>query len=71
MNVTENEWAKIEDKFRVWSFGVYYKKTFANELHPLKRFVKAILASAQPIQDRRLVIDWYLQRQKKRKRDTA
>ena len=66
MTVMEDNWDRIEDAFRVWSFGVFYKKTFKNERHPLKRFVKALLASAQPIKDRHLVIDWWHRRQLKR-----
>ena len=66
MNVTDDEWEEIEDKFRVWSFGIYYQRTFKDEPEPHQRFVKALLASAQPIRDRQLVIDWYNERRRKR-----
>ena len=51
-------WKKIESRFRLWSFRVYYDKTFANEIDPVLRFAKALIASSQPIRDRRLVIEW-------------
>lgn len=51
-------WKKIESRFRLWSFRVYYDKTFANEIDPVLRFAKALIASCQPIRDRRLVIEW-------------
>ena len=59
------EWAEIESRFRLWSFGVYYRKTFSEERHLLKRFVKALLASTQPIQDRDMVVRWYRQRSRR------
>jgi len=55
----DDVWEEIEDKFRVWSFGIYYQKTFAEEPDLTLRFVKALVASAQPIRDRQAVIDWY------------
>lgn len=63
----EADWDQIEDAFRVWSFYIYYRKAYRNELVPLLRFVKAILASARPIRDRQAVIDWYRSRRRKRK----
>lgn len=65
--VLENDWPRIEDRFRVHAFGVYYSRTFRDELDPSIRFVKALIASAQPIQDRKAVIDWYLEQRKRRK----
>jgi len=59
------QWQEIEDAFRVHAFNVYYKRSFRHELHPLKRFVKALLASAQPIQDCQAVMDWYRSRQRR------
>lgn len=67
MNVAEDQWERIESKFRVWSFGVYYQRSFAEERHPLKRFVKALLASARPIQDREAVLRWYEGRKRKKR----
>ena len=61
MNVTEDNWDQIEDKFRIWSFYIYYRKSFRNERDPLLRFVKALVASAQPIRDRQAVMKWYEQ----------
>ena len=57
--IARDEWARAEDAFRVHAFNVYYKQSFREERHPLKRFVKALLASTQPIQDRDAVIQWY------------
>ena len=68
MNVTDDEWEKIEAKFRTWSFGVYYNRTFADERESHRRFVKALLASARPIRDRQAVLDWYQQRRRRRMR---
>ena len=61
-SAAEDNWFEIEDAFRVWSFNVYYRRTFRDEHHPLKRFVKALLASARPIGDRQAVVDWYKER---------
>ena len=69
MSVTEDDWEQIEDRFRVWSFYVYYKKCFRTEPDPLVRFVKALLASARPIRDRSAVLGWH--RKRKLKRVTA
>ena len=72
MKVTEDKWEKIEDRFRVWAFGIYYHRTYANELDPVVRFVKALVKSANPIQDRKPVLDWYRrQRQGRRTHDRA
>lgn len=67
MNVTEDNWDQIEDKFRTWSFYIYYRKSFRNERDPLLRFVKALVASAQPIRDRQAVIEWYRSRRQRRR----
>ena len=64
----DETWDQIEETFRIWSFYVYYRKTFAGEPYPLRRFVKALLASARPIRDRRLVIEWYRRRRERRLR---
>lgn len=53
------DWDRIEDAFRIHAFNVFYKRTFRDEHHPLRRFVKALLASTQPIQDRQAAIQWY------------
>jgi transposase-like protein len=42
----------------LWSFRVYYNKPFASEADPTLRFAKALIASCQPIRDRRLVYEW-------------
>jgi len=60
----EDNWFEIEDAFRVWSFNVYYRRTFRNEHHLLKRFVKALLASARPVKDRQAVVHWYRSRRR-------
>jgi hypothetical protein len=67
--MAKRRWKEIEDKFRLWSFHIYYERSFANEIDPTLRFVKALIASAQPIRDRQAVLDWYhnhLRRKKKR-----
>ena len=56
------DWDRIEDAFRLHAFNVYYRRTFAEERDSLKRFVKALVASAQPIRDRQAVLAWYRQR---------
>jgi len=62
-----DQWHRIEGAFRVHAFNVYYKRTFRDEVHPLKRFVKALLASTEPIQDRQAVIQWYQARRRRRR----
>ena len=57
--LTERKWAKIEAEFRVWSFHIFYKRSFRNERDHVVQFIKALRASCQPIRDRQAVIDWY------------
>jgi hypothetical protein len=57
--ITKRSWAKIEDRFRLWSFHIYYQKSFADEMDATVRFARALIASSQPIRDRQAVIDWY------------
>lgn len=63
----DEDWETIETSFRLWSFRIYYRRTYATEPDPHVRFAKAILASAAPIQDRKLVLDWYAKRRRKPK----
>ena len=63
----KREWKEIEDKFRLWSFHVYYERSFASEIDPVLRFAKALIASTQPIQDRQAVLDWYHNRPRRKK----
>ena len=65
-DLASDDWREIESRFRVWSFGVLYQRTFAEERDPNVRFVKALLASARPIRDRGQVIEWYRKRRRKR-----
>jgi len=65
----EDNWFEVEDTFRVWSFNVYYRRTFRDEHHPLKRFVKALLASARPMGDRQAVVKWHRSRRRERAGD--
>jgi len=67
--MSDRDWQRIEAKFRVWSFHVYYEKSFASEPDLTLRFVKAIVASAQPIRDRRAVIDWHEKRKRRKHAD--
>ena len=56
----------------MWSFRVYYRKTFAREPDLIVRFLKALLASTAPIRDRRLVYEWWqLRRQRSRRRENV
>ena len=55
----EMSYEEIEQEFRVWSFHVYYKRSFKTVRDHEMRFVKALLASCRPIRDPRAVIDWY------------
>jgi len=66
-DLSPEQWERIEDAFRVHAFNVYYRRSFRDEHHPLKRFVKALLASARPIQDHQAVVDWYYSRHRRRR----
>ena len=44
-----------ESELRLRAFHIFYRRTFKSEINPLHRFVKALLASAQPIQNPELV----------------
>jgi hypothetical protein len=57
--LTPRQWAKIEAEFRVWSFHIYYRRSFKDEHDLVVRFIKALKASCQPIRDRQAVLDWY------------
>jgi hypothetical protein len=57
--MTNETWRQIEGSFRLWSFHVYYEKSFAEETDVTVRFVKALLASCRPIRDRNAVIQWH------------
>ena len=67
--MTNQDWREIESKFRLWSFHVYYEKSFAAETSSTLRFVKALVASCQPIRDRQAVIDWYSKRRRRKHAD--
>jgi len=66
-DLARDDWDAIEARFRVWSFGVLYQRTFAEERDPNVRFVKALLASTRPIRDRDRVIEWHRKRRRKRR----
>jgi len=70
MAITGAAWKKIEAKFRLWSFHIYYDRSYATEINPTLRFVKALIASTQPIRDRNAVIQWYRQRSRQARRPT-
>ena len=55
----EAQWEKIESAFRLWSFRIYYRRSFKEERDLTLRFLKALVASSKPIRDRQAVIDWY------------
>ena len=57
--VTAEQWDRMQEKFGYYAFRVYYLKTFAGENDNDVRFVKALLASARPIRDSSLVVQWY------------
>lgn len=59
----KRSWRYIEAEFRVWSFHVYYHRTFKNEHDHELRFAKALLASCKPIRDRKPVIEWWRTRE--------
>lgn len=52
-------WA-IEDHLRVQAFNSFYRLG-RDEIDPLIRFVRALLASAGPIRDPRLIRGWHRQ----------
>ena len=64
LQVPAEAWQKIETKFRLWSFHIYYDRSYATEIDPTLRFVKALIASTQPIRDRNAVLQWYRERRK-------
>ncbi len=64
---TAKAWQKIEARFRLWSFHIYYDRSYATEIDPTLRFVKALIASTQPIRDRNAVLQWYRERGRTRK----
>ena len=64
---TQRPWTEIEDEFRLWSFHIYYQKSFAAEIDLTLRFAKALIASSQPIRDRQTVIEWFRTHHKERK----
>ena len=57
--MTRREWEKIEARFRVWAFHLYYRKPFASEPDLTVRFLKALEASARPIRDKEAVLAWH------------
>ena len=67
LQVPTKAWQKIEAKFRLWSFHIYYDRSYATEIDPTLRFVKALIASTQPIRDRNAVLQWYRERGQTRK----
>jgi hypothetical protein len=69
--MTKREWRKIEGTFRLWSFHVYYHKSFATETDSMLRFVKALVASTRPILDRQAVIDWHSKRRRGKHADPS
>jgi len=64
----DEPWLTVERRFRLWSFGVYYRKSFATESDLIARFIKALLASCQPIRDRQLVYEWHRRRKRRYQR---
>ena len=64
--LTRRQCRKIENRFRVWSFHVYYARAFKLERDHVARFVKALLASARPMRNPELVLEWYRNRRKYR-----
>lgn len=67
--MSDQDWQGLEAPFRVWSFHVYYEKSFAGEPDPTLRFVKALVASAQPIRDRGAVVAWHEKRKRRKHAD--
>lgn len=49
---------KVEDEFRVWAFHLFYNRTFADDRDHVRRFMRAIVASAQPIKRPELIAEW-------------
>ena len=58
---------KVEDAIRLRAFHIFYDRTFRDERDCLKRFVKALLASAGPIEDPQLVLEWDRDHRRRRK----
>lgn len=52
-------WKRVEADFRLWSFYVYHKTSYATERDPTLRFGKALCASLEPIRDRQKVWKWW------------
>ena len=53
-------WWAIEDGFRISAFHVF-RKAFREEHDPTIRFIRALLASAKPIDDPQQILAWYRQ----------
>jgi len=64
--LTDQQWERLEDAFRVHAFGLYYRRCFRSETDPLARFAKALFASAQPIRDRAMLLEWHRRREARR-----
>ena len=60
MSRQDPDWADIESAFRLMAFRTYYDHSFAEEKNHLLRFAMALVASTQPIADRRAVHEWYM-----------
>jgi hypothetical protein len=60
--------AELVARFRLWSFHVYYARSFASVQDLTERFVKALVASTAPIKDMAGVLEWHRSGEYKRYR---
>lgn len=67
-SIPARTWQKIESAFRLWSFQIYYARSYATVTDPTLRFAMALVASTQPIRDRDAVMQWHRSRQPQSKR---
>lgn len=58
------DWKQVVADFRLWSFHVYYSKSYATEQDLTLRFAKALCASVAPIADEKRVWQWWNQYQR-------
>ncbi len=64
--MTQPDWQQIEADFRYWAFYRYYQGPYANVHSNTLRFCLSLLASAEPIRDRKAVIEWHRHYKKKK-----
>ena len=60
----------VEDDFRVTAFRTFYK-SFRQEHDPALRFVRALVASAKPVDDHQQILAWHRRFRRRRRSQEA